>query len=539
MSRRGTSIVQGVQTAQQMSMSAMAAQDRQLREQRIAAATARAIETADAIRNFRRNLSMGSGRLADDHDAAKADLLNHNGIFLGALGNTPIFANGDGPLLTYGRTRSGKGRDIILPNLAHVANRSVVVCDVKDGENAYASWLHRFQKLGQDIVFVNPWKLNGLPNSRVNPCQRVIAVAAMGKQCTEEALEVATFLLPKPKGNNGAAGEREEWTSGARDMISTRIEYLAHYAPDHCNLAEVWKMANSSLDKIQKMYEDMAECDAPHIAGRAGKFLRWLLDVPKQYEGYAGALSTALMPYQPGSELAEATSATDFDFATLKHKLTTVYIMIPDEKLATRGDFVAMMFSIILSTIARTRGAKKTLFILDEMANLPAMDIVPLTLRLYAGKGVQLWGFCQGRYSLQDAGYSEHTVKEFEDQANVLQLWGVEDPRLIDDVAKWSGKMTVQNISRSVSWGETPSSSISSNEVVRDVLQPEDIRSTGDGQQILRIPGMPLFVASRIPWFDVRRYQNMLRDVRKIADGTTDVERKVLEAHCVNGVVRH
>src|SRR3546814_2036431 len=72
---------------------------------------------------------------------------------------------------SYARAGTGKGRDFILPNLSHVRNRSLIVIDVKDGENCFASFEHRSQTLGQRCVYLNPFKLLGLLNTRINPLQ--------------------------------------------------------------------------------------------------------------------------------------------------------------------------------------------------------------------------------------------------------------------------------------------------------------------------------------------------------------------------------
>jgi hypothetical protein len=43
------------------------------------------------------------------------------------------------------------GRDLILPNLAHLRDRSLIVCDPKDGENAFVSAAHRRDTLGHKV----------------------------------------------------------------------------------------------------------------------------------------------------------------------------------------------------------------------------------------------------------------------------------------------------------------------------------------------------------------------------------------------------
>ena len=108
---------------------------------------------------------LGNGRLANLQDVQASDLLNPDGLFLGALNKHLLFYSGDAPLLTFARTGMGKGRDFILPNLAHVRNRSLIVIDVKDAENCYASFEHRSQTLGHRCIYLNPFDLLGCPSS--------------------------------------------------------------------------------------------------------------------------------------------------------------------------------------------------------------------------------------------------------------------------------------------------------------------------------------------------------------------------------------
>ena len=98
---------------------------------------ARAME--DAMRRATPSDALGHGRLATLGDVQASGLFGNDGIFLGGLDGRLLFYRGDAPLMTYARTGSGKGRDMILPNLAHLRDRSLLVCDPKDGENAFVA----------------------------------------------------------------------------------------------------------------------------------------------------------------------------------------------------------------------------------------------------------------------------------------------------------------------------------------------------------------------------------------------------------------
>src|SRR4051812_44682794 len=80
----------------------------------------RAQEMEVLMRQARPSGLLGDGGLADLRDAQAADLFDPEGIFLGALNGRMLFYNGEGPVVVWVRTRAGKGRDLILPNLAHL-----------------------------------------------------------------------------------------------------------------------------------------------------------------------------------------------------------------------------------------------------------------------------------------------------------------------------------------------------------------------------------------------------------------------------------
>lgn len=127
--------------------------------------------------------------------------------------------------------------------------------------------------------------------------------------------------------------------------------------------------------------------------------------------------------------------------------------------------------------------------------------------------------YCQGRFSLQDAGYSDAAIKEIEDQTACIQMWGVEDPSLLKDVEFWSGNTSVVQVNPSHNGGQVAQGSLGRGEQKRPVLQVENIRRINDGQQIIKLPGFPLFVADRVPYWRVTPWKTQLRDVRALHSG--------------------
>ncbi len=462
---------------------------------------------------------LGNSRLADLSDITSYDLLNPRGLFLGAFNGKMLFHSGDGHLLTYARSGAGKGRDLVLPNLAHVRDRSLVVVDVKDGELAYASYQHRIS-LGQRCIFLNPFGLLGLPNTRINPLQPLIDILCAGGQLDMEADEVAETLLP-PKPSNSS----NDWVrKGAVRLLALRMEYLAQYDRDNCTLESLWVFLNQGIDDTEISFGLMGSCGDLAIEGQALQLLGVFKDAPKQFEAYRSDAIDALNAFKPGKTLARTTAATDVDLTRLKHEPHTVYLIAPSEKLAVAAPWISLIVNTIIETVAKERGPLRVTFLMDEFPQLPRTPAIMKALRLYRGKNIQLWFIAQGRYSMEER-WSREAVKEMEDQVQVFNTTGVEEPSVISDIEKWSGNKTVLMRGAGHNGGTVEAASANLGESKRYVLQSEDIRAIGDGKQIIRLPGKArLIVCDRLPYYTVEPWGSQIRDVRDLHRGHADAQ---------------
>ena len=482
-----------------------------------ARARSRASSMEQAMRTAKPSGALGDGRLANLKDIEASGAFGANGLFLGGLNGRLLFFNGDGPLLTYARTGAGKGRDLILPNLAHVRDRSLIIADPKDGENAFVSARHRTEVLGQKCVFLNPYKINGdaFPDTRINPFQLLIDIVTRGDRIDSEAGEIAHILIPRPVKSDG-----EEWVrSGSLRLTATVLEYLAIFDAENCNPQRLWEFANSSGFDLDASFALMESCGLPSIEGRAASFNLVRKDAPKQWEAYKSSLSDAIAPFAPGGAIANSTSHSEFSLPRLKHEPHTVYLMLPPDKLEVGALWVSLIVNYAIETIARERGALRTTFILDEFAQLPPIGAVPKATRLYRSKGIQLWFFAQGRFSLRER-WPEVLAKEFEDQAAVVTMRMVSEPDLMRDIEHWSGNRTILNWGVTHNGSTVNSANANLGESKRSVLQSEDISALGLTHQIIKVATMPnLIVADCVPFYTVAPWKDQIGDVRALHKG--------------------
>jgi type IV secretion system protein VirD4 len=408
-------------------------------------------------------------------------------------------------------TGSGKGRDMILPNLAHVRGRSLFVLDQKDGENAFASGEFR-ATLGAGCIFLNPFGLHGFANTRINPLQLLVDILAGGGRIDMEAVEIAHILLPTLHNDPNA------WVrSGAVRMIATRLEYLARIEPERCTLSHLWRFVNADAETMNFDFAMMATCGIESIERKAAAMRDTATTAPKQFEAYKSDAIDALFAFEPGKAIADATDAHEFDFAKLKHEPYTVYLMLPAEKSGVAAPYMSLVVNYVIETIARERGPLTTTMILDEFPQLNRTNSVLKALQVYRGKGIQPWIFSQGRFSLEDR-WPRHVIKEFEDQSAVMTMKYVRDPELLRDVELWSGNATILMPGVSHSGGVVNSASANLGEAKRAVLQSEDI--VGRPELLIRFSDMPHLVrADSVPFYTVDPWSERIGDVRKLHRG--------------------
>lgn len=362
------------------------------------------------------------------------------------------------------------------------------------------------------MIVLDPWGTTGHPSAKVSPLHRLVEIVEAGGEIDAEADEIALILLPPGKAD---AGDNSWVRKGARRLLSMRMKYLAYEAPLRLRLSELWRFVNASDGQLQAAFADMRGSPREDVAGAAAYMLSVMLEAPKQFEAYRSECIEALASFFPGSSLDRATSENTFDLGMMKERPTTVYLCVPSSKIGVAAPWLAMILNHAIEEVAAHEGSAKVRFLVDEFAQLPApIPAVMKALRLYRGRGILMTLYCQGRFSLQDAGYSQAAVKEIEDQAACIQMWGIEDPSLIRDVSYWSGNTSVVQVNPSHNGGQVAQGSMGRGEQKRPVLQVENIRRINDGRQIIKLPGFPLFVTERAPYWQVEPWKRFIQDTR-------------------------
>ncbi|MCW3847377.1 type IV secretory system conjugative DNA transfer family protein [Sphingomonas sp. LB-2] len=433
-------------------------------------------------------------------------LIGGDGLMVGFVadegaGLETLRYNGDRHLLTFAPTRWGKGTTMIVPNLL-IYGGSAIVIDPK-GENALITAQAR-AAMGQEIHVVDPWGIAagwGGGISRFNPLDWLVPG---DPDMAENAMILADALVAKE-----GAGD-PFWNEEAKALLHGLILYVATDAEEagSRHLGRVRELLLLDGEDMPALFQRMYESPHRVVASAGARSLQ------KDEKLLASVVSSAQAHthFLDSPRLLDSLSASDFDFAELKARKITVYLVLPSDRLETFSRWLRLLIQQALTVNARNieiQPDKPILFMLDELASLGRLAAIKTAYGLMAGYGMQLWGVVQDATQLRDL-YGEGW-ETFISNAGAVQYFGSRDRLSSEYFSALCGQATVTNLSmtfsRSTTWTKDGCSSTSGtsttwSHVQRKLAFPDELARLDRGRQLVLIENHNPILAQRLPWFD-------------------------------------
>ena len=453
---------------------------------------------------FRRSSgdSHGSARFASRKERAAFE--GGDGLLIGRDLDSGKLLRYDGPahLLTLAPTRAGKGVGTVIPNLL-LAERSVLVIDPK-GENARIAGEAR-KRFGR-VHILDPFGATGLPASAYNPLGRLDAKSL---DLGEDAASLAEGLVMDPPGQVSEA----HWNEEAKALLAGLIMLaVAHEDANRKTLATVREYLTLPPEKFRALLELMQDSAAAGglIARAANRFLG------KSDREAASVMSSAQRHthFLDSPRIVAATARSNFQFSALRHELTSIFLVLPPNRLDAYSRWLRLLVAQALQDIARDAEAAQTgsarlkqpaLFLLDEFAALGRLEAVERAMGLMAGYGLQLWPILQDMSQLK-ALYGAR-ANTFVANAGVLQTFGVNDFETAKWLSQMIGRETTGYQTESHKPGDAPSTSY--NVTARDLMTPDEIMQIVPSVQLLRVQGKPVIIARKLRYFADREFDGL------------------------------
>ena len=434
--------------------------------------------------------SHGSARFSDMDDVRRGRLLRRKGQILGRKAGRMLRYNGDGHLLTFAPTRSGKGVGCVIPNLL-THSGSVVVTDIK-GENSAVTGDWR-ATLGP-VYEVAPLGGASRSPSTFNPLDFIRAGTMY--EVDDARLIAEMLVIPEHAQPN-------HWEREARTLITGLLIHM-RYRQDALeqNLGTLRDLLMVDSDEFDLTLAQMATSHHPNAARIAQGFSQ---KEPKERSAVISTAQGATELFE-SPELRAATATSSFSFESLKEEVASVFVIVPPEYLEAYRPFLRLVTG--LATVAMTRNHARpkypVLFLLDELPALGYMRPIEEGIGYLAGYGAKLWLFVQDLDQLQKTYPKARSMIA---NCAVRQAFNVQDPETARLLSDMLGTATVRMQSKgqsSVLPFRLLSAAFHSGdfEGARQLMTTGEILTMDSRQQLLFVQGLRAIRSRKIRYFD-------------------------------------
>jgi type IV secretion system protein VirD4 len=460
----------------------------------------------------RRRALHGDARFARRHDLARAGLLEDDptGIVVGRFGGDLLRLGGARHLILAAPTRSGKTAGVAIPVLLTYQG-SVVALDIK-GE-LYATTSGWRARQGQRIFVWAPYA-EDRRGHRFNPLQ---CVSAQPELRTSQIQSIGASLYPDDPDKDPfwvqqarnaffglASYMYERWDADVRTLLQAGVPRGGWPDPD----------ASPRFPSFERLFRLSAG-----DGGELKPYLRGLMAQPfvgrdtraslsslvsqadETFASIIGSLQEPLAQFL-NPLLAHATNACDFTLSDLRRRKTTVYVVVPPNKLAEARKLLNIFFSAVVGENTRKTPqedptlATPCLLLMDEFTSMGRVDILASSISHTAGYGLRSLPIIQSLSQL-DATYGADVARTFITNHGASIVFTPREQRDAEEYSKMLGDTTVRTRHRSTSRGRGlnrgAGRNVSWNEAEerRPLMLPQEVKALDADKEIIFVEGVP------------------------------------------------
>jgi len=450
----------------------------------------RLFEIPNSITFSKRN-TMGSARWATEKELRRYLTYQGPGLILGKNERSELYIlphtsrefdyQRNQHVIVFGATGSGKTASFVKPNVLQ-ADTSYVITDPKmEIYNELASYL---RDQGYDVYKFN--LVNMSDSHRWNPFLRKNGTCGL---ISEDAVYIASSIIKNTKDPLEKTSD-PFWEKAEQSLLSSLIAYAINHFDDE----------DKTFDGILQFATGRTPAALDYDFGRlspsdpARRTYNAYAQAPEKVRGsIIISLATRLQLFQ-SRDVANLTSASDFDLEELGEKKTAVFVILSDYD-ETLNPISALFFTQAFRSLYRLalahQGAlpQHVRFLMDEFCNIGYLTHYTRMLSTMRSRGISAQMITQSLGQLENR-YPFGQSNEIIGNCDIKYLMGANDAATARYIVELMGKSTVEQETRGRSDRVViDAGHIAKREFARELMTPDEILRLNNREGILLIRG--------------------------------------------------
>ncbi len=337
--------------------------------------------------------------------------------------------SGDGHLMTCAPTGMGKGRGVLIPN--SLLYRGPLIAIDPKGELSQVAGRQR-QRMGDRVVILDPWHIVTQASDGLNP----LDILSLPGASNDSDAEMLASLLS----DGHESSDNPFWHDTGTGIVSGLIAHIgSSYSPSERHLGQ---MRNWLYQQDMDMAIARA-LDQRSVKSRLAwdKFIAYLAAPPHETRPCIHATACTYVNTLGSPEVAAALKATTFRLHdVVEGRPLSIFIVIPPEKLESHRALLRLWVGTLLTAVIRRKHIpqKRTLFLIDECAQLGTLPALRQAVTLLRGSGLQIWSIWQD-FSQLRLLYPNDWQTMVNNSA-VLQVFGINNNLMAKEWSELLGK---------------------------------------------------------------------------------------------------
>jgi type IV secretion system protein VirD4 len=404
--------------------------------------------------------------------------------------------SGERHLLIFGPNGSGKGTRFLIPNLlTGLEEHSVIAIDPK-GELAAVTAEHR-RNIGHEVIILNPFNVLDLGSAGFNPLAHLDPTS---ETFYDDAAGLGEALIK-------IGGQDPHWSESAQGLVVGLLMWERKLHGEQASLENVRAMLTEPKDWTEYTDGDgkvkRRECaglrvTAAKMVDTGGFIIESLASrFTEENDEIASIQSSAdtQTRWMLSPPMRSDLNKDGIDFSKLKDRPTTVYVILPAERLRTHAVWLRLVIVSALRSLYKS-GGLRTVMLIDEMAALGHLAPLEDAFGLVRGYKVQVAAIFQDLAQLK-ALYKERW-ETFVANAGVVMGFAPNDMTTAEWMSKRSGIETVVAKSYSTNTGLSSGqkattnmgSGLSDQQIGRPLFLPQELIGFEEGMGLLWLAGL-------------------------------------------------